>query len=350
MWTWARTILLLVVGLQACGGGGGSTAPETTNSNSVPSVSAGNDQSVGSGDVTTLAATVSDDDTPSVMWVQTSGPAVALSDVTSLSPTFTAPDVIDPEALTFEITVDDGTNPSVTDSVSITVYAALELSVAFQYFSTDVSVLRDGDEIVIESNGRPNHTSCYWNPDNSSGLYVDCDPDITSGRMSPGYIEDYDNQYSLRIPLFPELAPTPTDTSLGAIGIAVSGAPIFNDQEGPNVELALGVIQGFDRNGAHTGPQTYHYHLEPTAISFDDENLIGVIADGFLLYGRRDYETGTYPTDLDSSGGHVGFTPHSGTDPGDEVYHYHVINEAYLGDYYLLFPGAYQGTPNNISN
>jgi len=77
--------------------------------------------------------------------------------------------------------------------------------------------------------------------------------------------------------------------------------------------------------------------------------LIGVISDGFLIYGRKCFSDGNYPTDLDISGGHTSFTQHTGTADGDEVYHYHIKNEFYLGEYYLLFPEDYQGTPNNIS-
>ncbi|MEN7342485.1 MAG: hypothetical protein AAAFM81_06050, partial [Pseudomonadota bacterium] len=136
-----------------------------------------------------------------------------------------------------------------------------ELSDAYLWFGPNVTIARDGNEVVIEATGRPDHESCYWDPSNASGLYVACDPDITSGRMSPGFIEEYNNLFTLRVPVTPELAVTSTATSLGPVGIAVSGAPIFNDQEGPNVALNLGVITGFDRSGAHTGPSTYHYHL-----------------------------------------------------------------------------------------
>lgn len=104
---------------------------------------------------------------------------------------------------------------------------------------------------------------------------------------------------------------------MGAIGIALSGTPIFNRQEGAT-DLSGGVIEGLDRNGAHTGPETYHCHLEPAAISYDDDALVGIIADGFLLYGRKDYETGDYPTDLDEHHGHWGVTPHN---DGEDVYH-----------------------------
>lgn len=168
---------------------------------------------------------------------------------------------------------------------------------AYLWFNGNVTVALDGNEVVIEATGRPNHTSPYWNPNNASGLYVAPDPSITTeSQMSPGYIENYNNLYTLRVPTSPVLASGPSATSLGPVGLAVSGAPIFNDQEGPNNNLDSGVISGFDRSGAHTGPETYHYHLEPKAISNDDAELIGVIADGFL--SMVEFATRPAPTRL----------------------------------------------------
>ncbi|MEO0574540.1 MAG: YHYH protein [Pseudomonadota bacterium] len=223
------------------------------------------------------------------------------------------------------------------------------LNDAYLWFGANVTVALDGNDVVIEATGRPDHTSAYWNPDNSSGLYVEPDPNITNvARMSPGFIEEYNNLFTLRVDANPTLANNSSATGLGPVGIAVSGAPIFNDQEGPNIDLNIGVIQGFDRNGAHTGPSTYHYHLEPKAITDDDDSLIGVIADGFFLFGRRCFSMpGTYPDDLDISGGHESVTQFSG---GETEYHYHIKDETYLGAYYLLFPEDYQGSPSAIGN
>ena len=161
--------------------------------------------------------------------------------------------------------------------------------------------------------------------------------------MAPGTIENFSGTVSLTISASPAVASSSTSTGLGAIGIAVSGSVIYNDEEGPNVPLE-NAVGGLDYNGAHTGPQSYHYHLEPKAWSDDDGNLIGVMADGFFLYGRRDHD-GNYPTDLDASGGHFGPTTHN----PDGEYHYHIQNELYLNEYYILFPGDYQGTPSSIS-
>jgi len=208
----------------------------------------------------------------------------------------------------------------------------------------------DGCSVTLEANGKPNHTSSYWDADNASGLYVEPeDPELFNQRRSPGDIEDYVNFFELTVPIEPELAATTSASPLGPIGIATSGAPIFNDSEG-NGDVSMGVIQGFDRNGAHTGPSTYHYHLEPRAISYDDDNLVGIMSDGFFIYGRSCYSTGGHPTDLDASNGHFSITQFTGSSSDDVVYHYHISAEQYLnGDYYLIFPGNFQGTPYGVS-
>lgn len=214
-----------------------------------------------------------------------------------------------------------------------------ELPAAFAAFDeTNTTVILDGSEIVIESNGMPNHTSSYWSPGHA--LYVD---PVDGAQQAPGYIDDFNGSYTLRIPAIPTKASTSSATGLGPIGIAVSGAMIYDDQEGPNVPLDNAIVS-FDYTGAHTGPMSYHYHLEPVAWSVDDDKLIGIMSDGFFLYGRRD-ATGEHPADLDASGGHVGATPYN----ADGEYHYHIQNELYLNQYYILFPGDYQGTPNAIN-
>lgn len=208
----------------------------------------------------------------------------------------------------------------------------------------------DGCTVTVEANGKPNHTSSYWDSGNESGLYVEPeDSDLFDQKRSPGDIEDYINLFQLTVPVNPELADSSSATPLGAIGIATSGAPIFNDSEG-NGDVSLGVIQGFDRNGAHTGPQTYHYHLEPKAITYDDDSLVGIMSDGFFIYGRRCYSSADYPTDLDASNGHVGITQFTDSSNEEGEYHYHVSSEQYLnGEYFLIFPGDFQGTPNGVN-
>lgn len=237
-----------------------------------------------------------------------------------------------------------------------------ELPAAFEVFDKEnTTIMLDGDEIIIESNGLPNHGSPYWSnttkrvatdprgrilvteaAEVNHPLFVN--PTYTSfGQMAPGNIDDFNGAYTLIVPAVPTKAAAPTSTGLGPIGIAVSGSMIYNDKEGPNLPLD-DAAPSLDFNGAHTGPQSYHYHLEPLAFSDDDDNLIGIISDGFFLYGRKCAATGTYPTDLDDSDGHVSTTKYNTT----ATYHYHIQNELYLNRYYILFPGNYQGSPNAI--
>jgi len=236
-----------------------------------------------------------------------------------------------------------------------------ELHAAFADFNTDnTTIALSGNNVVIQTNGLPDHNSPYWSnttsrtitgPEGNTMTTVSSsnhplwvEPTITSyGQMAPGNIDDFNGSYTLTVSASPTLASSSTATGLGAIGISVSGAVIYNDEEGPNIPLD-NAVGSLDYTAAHTGPQSYHYHLEPKAWSNNDDDLIGIIADGFFLYGRKCNSTGTYPTDLDASGGHTSTTQHTTT----AEYHYHIQNELYLNQYYILFPGDYQGTPSNI--
>ncbi len=216
---------------------------------------------------------------------------------------------------------------------------------AFDEFNPDsVTISFDGDEITIESNGLPNHTSPYWAP--TDPLYID---PIVATHLTPGGIGS--GSFILTVPSAPELAASSTATGLGPIGISVTGVPIFNDTEGPNRPLEEEIAESFDYAGAHNGPSGYHYHVESsdipenTVLSHDDQQLVGIMADGFLIYGRKCNSIGDHPTDLDVSGGHRSSTQHSGE---EEFYHYHIINEYYLGTLIVLFGGDLQGTPNTI--
>jgi hypothetical protein len=228
-----------------------------------------------------------------------------------------------------------------TDDVIIT-----ELPSAFDDFDadeTDIYISGNGTSITIETTGLPNHTTPYWSE--THPLYVA--PTVTSAAsMTPTRIDTSgrDLSGSLTVSASSSIASSTTATSLGAIGIAVSGAYIYNDQEGNGpLDSAAGSL---DYAGAHIGPSQYHYHLEPLAFTDDDDKLVGIISDGFFIYGRKCNSTGTYPTGLDASGGHTSATQHS----SEETYHYHIINDLYsTTGRYLAFAGPYQGTPNAIN-
>lgn len=218
-----------------------------------------------------------------------------------------------------------------------------ELSSAFEAFNSDavtVTLSDDGTEIYVETTGFPNHKSIYWETDNA--LYED-EPDVRKTTENTFIGGGNGEASSFTVDAIPKLTGATVSTELGTIGIAVSGSAIFNDQEGAgDLDQAAGSL---DWAGAHKGPGVYHYHLEPTPITSDDDKLAGILLDGVFIYGRKCSSTGTYPSDLDNSGGHTTTTIYD----DEAIYHYHIINEVYpAATYayepaYVLFAGPFQG-------
>ena len=95
--------------------------------NSAPTSNAGADQTVVELDTVNLDGSASDDldgDALTFAWLQTAGPDAPLDDVTAEQPSFQAPDVAGPTVLSFQLTVDDGTDSGI-DTVDITVQEGL---------------------------------------------------------------------------------------------------------------------------------------------------------------------------------------------------------------------------------
>ena len=209
-----------------------------------------------------------------------------------------------------------------------------ELHAAFSAFNPEATTIYlDGSKVVIETTGLPNHETVYWGEGHT--LYKEeADVDRTPSIMSSN-----NNDVTISVDATPNLTGNSVATQLNTIGIAVSGSSIFNDQEGGGaLDQAAGSL---DWTGAHIGPGVYHYHLEPKAFTDDDDALVGILLNGVFLYGRKCNSTGSYPTDLDASGGHITSTQYTA---GEEEYHYHIINELYSNTgSYIAFAGPYQG-------
>ena len=93
-------------------------------SNSAPSVSAGEDQTVNQGATVNLTGVASDSDgsISSWLWQQTSGsPSVTIKNSTTSNASFTAPEVDAETTLVFELEVKDNDGASVSDSMRVTV-------------------------------------------------------------------------------------------------------------------------------------------------------------------------------------------------------------------------------------
>jgi len=105
------------------------SSPTPTGANRAPIANAGPDQTVNEGSLVNLDGSESSDpdgDAITFSWTQTTGPTVTLSDPSSATPAFTAPEVMSDTVLTFELIVNDGQASSGPDSVNVTVLNAVD--------------------------------------------------------------------------------------------------------------------------------------------------------------------------------------------------------------------------------
>jgi hypothetical protein len=224
--------------------------------------------------------------------------------------------------------------------------AALGLGGYWLKFSCRVtlSATTDGgaQAVAAKSDGRPDYRSSYFAASDA------CYETYTGGIHNPNSIAVQSHLLNF------SLSPNTTATSMAGIaiiGLALNGVPIFANNAGPGDADIYKEARTFDRCGGHPEERgTYHYHSEPYALSYDDARLIGVMRDGYPIYGRKD-PGGGYPT-LDGYGGHTGVTVDS---PATAVYHYHVNEQTSTtagtkGEkQWFLATGMFRGTPASCS-
>ena len=168
------------------------------------------------------------------------------------------------------------------------------------------------------------------------------------------------------VPITPAYSGAQT-MSMGTVGMSINGVFIYDSVAG-NTDNIFTEGGSFDQCGGHPDTSScYHYHGEPYSISYQDDNLIGVMMDGFFVYGRNDSSTATgytstlgltqpgsianiaangdnnsdglsgTATTLYKYGGHVGVPPIGGS----SAFHYHLTE--WKGCYDETSPG---GTKN----
>ncbi len=122
-----------------------------------------------------------------------------------------------------------------------------------------------------------------------------------------------------------------TEMGVGMVGVTINGVGIFNGVADGDDNIFQEVLS-FDQCQAHPANGMYHYHTEPYSISYQDSNLIGVMRDGFFVYGRYSYGGST---DLDTSntssiayiyGGAIESDPSTGAGPA--IFSYRLTQES----------------------
>ena len=197
----------------------------------------------------------------------------------------------------------------------------------------------DGEYVVVEVNGAPDHKSPYYAT--SHELYEAYNGSNDNYNKNPNSISSFD--FVFKIPLNPKEASSKTPTQLGSIGVAVNGVSFYNQYAGPNNQPLTNEINSFDQYGGHpTGQKVYHYHLEPYYLTTTQGNdaLLGFLLDGFPVYGPVENGERVTNSDLDEYHGHS----HQTADYADGIYHYHITD----ADPYINGSG-YFGTPGTVT-
>jgi len=240
--------------------------------------------------------------------------------------------------LNFSCSKKDAASPSTTNTNSVTIPAVYNKIYGVQ------SMTNDGTYITIKTNGLPDHKSAYYASTNA--LYESYSGTTFGGNTfakNPNTISS--QSLTFKIPVNPAAATSHAATSLGPIGVALNGVPLYNQYAGPNDQVLTTEIASFDQYYGH--PQQtgqYHYHVEPlylTTVKSTKSGLMGFLLDGFPVYGPQEESGSTVvSSDLDAYHGHT----HATVDYPAGIYHYH-----FTSDSPYMNGSGYYGTAGTVT-
>ncbi|WP_028889627.1 YHYH protein [Tenacibaculum ovolyticum] len=200
-----------------------------------------------------------------------------------------------------------------------------------------VSYSVSGTAVTFTTTDLPNHKSPYWGVGNA--LYEAYNGTNGSWNQNPGSIGEQNITFTM--PLNPKEAANKAATPMGPIGISRNGVVFFNQYAAGGAPLT-GEINSFDQYLGHPANTQYHYHIKPKFLTdtFGEDAFLGLLSDGFPVYGSLEDGKTITNDDLDDYHGHISAT----ADFPNGIYHYHITNE----DPYLNGSGFY-GTAGNVT-
>jgi hypothetical protein len=212
------------------------------------------------------------------------------------------------------------------------------LPALYSKFSSSLQVYTEGNYVVIKTTSVPDHKSPYFTTTDSR--YEAYNGSNVNFMLNPNRI--ISQSLTFKIPIAPAESSSKSATPLGPIGVATNGVAMFNQYAGPATPLT-NEINSFDQYNGH--PQQtgqYHYHVEPTYITTQKgkSSLIGVLLDGYPVYGAVENGVTLTSANLDAYHGHTGAT----ADFPNGIYHYHITADApYING------NGFWGTPGTVT-
>ena len=224
---------------------------------------------------------------------------------------------------------------SASTPASVTTTAALKGAA----WNPTVKITYSKSSIILAPTGIPNHARDTYYAVPKGQIVV---PDSTTATV----IKDPTKAqtYKFTIPATPKYSSKLTSTSLGSIGVMVSGAVLYNPFEGDGKTVAMannftindakGITASFvDKCAGHPTPDVgaYHYHGLPGCITAKVDkaskpsHIIGFALDGFPIYGDRDAKgKQIVASSLDACNGIKSSTPEF----PKGIYHYVLLGTA----------------------
>jgi hypothetical protein len=217
-------------------------------------------------------------------------------------------------------------------------------------WGSNVAVSFANGSFKFSSNGIPNHSRQTEYALPTAGTRVP-----TAATAYAGADPTVAQSYNFTIPLTPTKAAKPTSTSLGTIGVMISGAALYNPYEGDGSTVATANnftvknasgrdIAFLDACNGHPTPMgAYHYHALPPCVTAmvdvtnGPSHIIGVAFDGFLIYGDRDVNGKQLTAaDLDACSGVTSATPEF----PNGIYHYVLLQTTTSSSSIRCFTGT----------
>lgn len=230
------------------------------------------------------------------------------------------------------------TTSTTTTTGSIDISALKDKFYSSPNFNSTVVVTIEGNYLVIKTNAIPDHKSPYYSV--SDARYEAYNGTNSIFKAAPNAISV--QNLTFRIPINPKEATTKSATPMGPIGVSLNGVPFFNQYAAGGAKLT-GEINGFDQYGGHPQMQgQYHYHVEPLNLTKNkgSDAFLGLLLDGFPVYGPKENGALVKESDLDTYHGHTAKT----AEFPNGIYHYHIT----AADPYLNGNGFF-GTAGTLS-
>jgi hypothetical protein len=213
-----------------------------------------------------------------------------------------------------------------------------------------VKLTYSSKSIIMQPTGIPNHARDAYYAVPKAGVVV---PDATTANIIADPTKA--QAYKFTIPTTPKYSSKVTSTSLGSIGVMISGAVLYNPFEGDGKTVAMannftvtnsaGITASFvDKCAGHPTPDigAYHYHGLPNCVTAKVDkvskpsHIIGFALDGFPIYGDRDIKGKLITSkNLDQCNGIYSATPEF----PKGIYHYVLLATADVRSSIACFHG-----------